>query len=265
MLQVQDESYYRQILFAYRSLEESQSEEEALSGLQVIFAQLGHSWLRKYTLRNDHLVLDTWIDGGCSIDIPHLDLPARCPGQLSWKCIEDVMPVVLKFDPGRKLGEKFHTERGLLVIADPDPGEAQKLGKKPGDYWIDFPLMRSKEDVFGKITLPCESNLSPERFEMFCVFSGMAGESFKRLRALNEQRAGASTRDVRIELIERIQPLDATFALYRELSEHEAIEGSSLARANELFERTLVRVRATINSPVARKHIPESKNAGSNE
>ncbi len=265
ILQIQDESYYRQILFAYRSLEESRGEDEALSRLQVIFEQLRHPWLRKYTRRADRLVLDTWIDGGLPVSIPEFELAARAPGQLSWKCIEDGMPVVLKYDPRKKLGERFHTERGLLVIADPDPHEARTLDKKVGDYWIDFPLMRSKEDVFGKITLPCESNLSPERFEMFCVFSEMAGESFKRLRVMDEQRAGAEARDIKTEVTEKIQPLDVTLALYQELSEHETVDGTRLLHATESFKRILVKVRETISSTAPLTGLPESKRAGSNE
>ena len=40
-----------------------------------------------------------------------------------------------------------------------------QIRKKPGDFWIDFPL-RAREKEFGKLSLQCDENLRPENFEL---------------------------------------------------------------------------------------------------
>lgn len=257
LLHIQDENYYRQILDAYRSLEQSRDEIEILYRLQTIFQEMGHRWIRKYRVRGDELVLESWIDSGEPQIIPSLTLPKRDADlQVTWRSVVEARPFVFCWDKTRKFGEQFYTSRGLHVIAAPQPPGAELLPKEPGDYWIDFPLMRSKENVFGKLTLPCEETLSPEHFDMFRVFSDVAGDIFKRMSELTqaissrERRLIAENmaRNFRTEVSASVKPLDVTLALYKTLEMQKMFDEESLARINQQFYQGLVNLRGVIET-----------------
>jgi PAS domain-containing protein len=242
LLHLQDESYYRQILEAYRSLAESKSESEAFERLQISFEKLGHRWMRKYHIESECLVLDSWIERGISVPIPVVKLTQTADAGISWRCIRERRPIVSCYDPSRCQAEEFFTERGLMVIAQNHPVEADKLNKTPNDYWIDFPLTRNKQ-AFGKLTMPCEATLSPERFEMFCVFAEMAGDIFSRLLRSSEAPAQL---DLSMNILEEIQPLDVAHAFYEGLVEFDAIDGTTLKKATDEFKDVLVKVRTVL-------------------
>jgi hypothetical protein len=256
LLHIQDESYYRQILDAYRSLEQSRDEAEILHRLQIIFQEMGHKWIRKYRVEGDNLILESWIDRGRPVEIPSLPLPKRdAEPQVTWRSVIEGRPFVFCWDITRKFGDPFYTSRGLQVIASPNPPGAEALPKKPGDYWIDFPLMRSRDNVFGKLTLPCEETLSPERFEMFRVFSEMAGEIFKRVSELTKVISSRErrllteniVRNLKTEVAASVKPLDITLALYKQLEKDEVVEGESLTTANQQLYKCLLNLRTAID------------------
>jgi hypothetical protein len=115
--------------------------------------------------------------------------------------------------------------------------------------------MRSRDNVFGKLTLPCEETLSPERFEMFRVFSEMAGEIFKRVSELTKVISSRErrllteniVRNLKTEVAASVKPLDITLALYKQLEKDEVVEGESLTTANQQLYKCLLNLRTAID------------------
>lgn len=260
LLQIYDQSYYREILDAYRVLEASHGVTEALGRVQQIFHALGASWIRKYRVEGDRLIPDTCIDPRrpdvkrVFETINSVTLPRRSEDRLCWAAINTGSPQVFCFDPGKEHGAIFYTSRGLSVTVYNAPPERAKLGKREGDFWIDFPL-KGSGGPFGKLTLPCgsdfECELSPERFEMYGVFADIAGEVLKRIekdRAAVQAMTSVRHNQLQREYADRCAPLAALYKLYETLASHDLLRGSHLQPANELFSEVLHGLYETVSA-----------------
>jgi hypothetical protein len=147
---------------------------------------------------------------------------SRHDSPISWRCIDNHMPCVVSYQSGPRGAESFVTDKGLSVYADPSPAAAEKLGKREGDYWIDFPLMKGSS-IMGKLSIPCDPKLTPERFQMFEILAGIVGESL--LRVAEREHAtfwpGQIADRIRTEtskMLEELSPLQVALALMEQES-----------------------------------------------
>ncbi len=187
LVHIPDQSYYEELLSAIQVLHEANTVKEALDGLMEVLRQQGHSWIRQYNLEGGKLIPGMCIDPGrplVAAAFREVRIPSQDQSPFSWAAIRNKEPKVFYYLlPGEKAicgGQTFHTPRGLAVTAIEEAPESEKLGKQPGDYWIDFPLMVGPR-VTGKLTLPCGAGLSPERVEMLRALAALGGTALERL------------------------------------------------------------------------------------
>jgi hypothetical protein len=217
LIHVRQKSYYADILQAIRALQRAGTKEGALHELVEVFRTLGHKWIRIYRIENDRLVPDYSIDPErptIAAGFHRTQLPLR-DSSATWLAVSTGRPHVFSYQPDRQEGEVYVTAHGLPVYAQRVPPEADLLGKRPDDYWIDFPL-KEGESCFGKLTIPCSYDLTPERFQMFEVLSSVVSETLQSMRA----------RPTNIEELEKLRS-----DLYNSLSHLEVL--------GELFERCM--------------------------
>lgn len=198
LVHIPDQQYYAELVRALQALEEATNQHDAIKKLAQIFQKQGHEWFRYYRRSGDELEPDKCVDGRATVvrEFSQVRLPRRGGDKYTWLTIEEGKPKVFHFsEPPCKTGDIFFTPRGLEVIRSVNPPEATRLGKKPGDYWIDFPLMAGSGCI-GKFTLPCDENLSPERLEMLRVLAAIAGDVLLRRLAADKsvQRETSSSR-----------------------------------------------------------------------
>jgi signal transduction histidine kinase len=85
-------------------------------------------------------------------------------------CFTTRQPVAFCCDPTRADREQVTTERGLYVLTVSAPWP-EPLTRRPGECWIDFPLLAGQCRL-GKLTMACDpKTYDPERFEFLKVLS----------------------------------------------------------------------------------------------
>jgi signal transduction histidine kinase len=165
---------------------------------------------------------------------PHID----------WWSIDEREPFVFCWREDLPPG-KHVTKFGLRAHNEPKPKQPAELGKKPGDYWIDFPLIM-QEKVLGKICLQCDENLRPEEFELLKIISGMAADLFtdavqqeslltEKMHESMNKAVEKTVGTIAHNLVTRFGGLSPVHARY-ELLESKYAE---IAAYNEYFERQL--------------------------
>jgi signal transduction histidine kinase len=91
--------------------------------------------------------------------------------------LETGEPRVCKWDPDLATGKAEPTEHGLAVFNIQSPA-FEKVGRRPGDLWIDLPLVANQRPI-GKLTIDCGTNrtsdLKPEDLELLGLFSASLG------------------------------------------------------------------------------------------
>jgi signal transduction histidine kinase len=96
----------------------------------------------------------------------------------TWWCIENAEPLLYKWDPKLPAGLGEPNMHGLTVFNVEAPAFTKKSWKKPGDFWIDLPLLAPNR-VIGKLTIDCgmdfKCDLRAEDFELLNLFSALLG------------------------------------------------------------------------------------------
>ena len=95
------------------------------------------------------------------IRLPHRQTPSNA----SWLCIENKQPLLFRYLPDRSYGSVLQTKYNLDYITVHRVNAKEDIPKQVGDYWIDLPLLTTKE-VIGKVTLGCDESLLPEEFRL---------------------------------------------------------------------------------------------------
>lgn len=252
LIHIRQKSHYADVVNVMRALEESSTRDEALEKLVTILQNFGHKWVRVYRVDGSRLVPEK-----CRDPLrPHVEkvfdrvhLPENSEA-FSWKAIRSRTPQVFSYVPTRNAGEKFLTPRGLSVIAEPDPPEAALLDKHPGDLWIDFPLVTETE-VYGKITISCDDDLVPERFQMMQLLSVVCGETLIAIgkrEGLGREKRIAEQRmaELRTVLCERLGPLQMIRSLVENLTRDGEIADRSAAEYCALFDSALEKLHQEI-------------------
>jgi len=147
------------------------------------------------------------------------------------------------YGPNRCEGERFITTNGIEVVNVRSPSHVALLNKRPGDYWVDFPLMTAKKPL-GKATFDCDSDLSPQRFELLGVLaemvSGLLETAFRSAQLEKESRwmqhaAHVAMANTTHNIASRIAMYPVFLRRYRRLEG----ECPRLRELNESLEKTL--------------------------
>ena len=273
MLHLQDLNYLYAVLKAFRLIAESKNTRSATRAILKAASLLGHRRGHLFLLDEEdperlvgYLTLSP--NGRIVEDPPAGEggaLPRRKDkGQRTWKCIEDKTPIVFCWQQDQEDGVKIITPFGLEALNSNPPQCRNELDKRPGDFWIDFPLITTDE-VLGKLSLSCEPTLKPEDFHLLRVLSEMAAgllDVFMRrervlqhvedtvLGPVAEQAMAGAAHDIRT----RLASLPVVLTRYRNRERQSA----GLKALNDDFEHTMdeaLRIITRIKERVGSVHL----------
>jgi len=264
LLHIEDLNYLHRVLRAFQTVAGANDTPSAMAAMLEAAKLLGHEFGRLYLIDEhdpDRLLgkmsygfrnpaLQEKFNRGAT------DLPRRNePAYETWKCIQDGRPVVFCWKPDCEDGAPLRTPEGLEAVAVRNPSRPEDLEKKPGQYWIDIPLL-ALHTPLGKLTVGCDPDLRPEQFEMLTVLSDMAaellGDLLRRDRAAAERErlmheaslhaaAEKSMSAIAHNILTQIGSFSPLLRLYRE----EEGKVPALKAVNHIFENALTQVDIT--------------------
>ncbi len=182
LLHVQNLDCLRFVIAATRAVAEKADASSALRAMLALARSQGHKWGRLWLIDEKH---PERLVSAASFGFADRELQAAFEerqlalpltddaSDKSWFCIKRKVPFVFCWKADLPDGERFVTAHGLVAINFPNPRCQSQLSKKPGDFWIDFPLLTHSKPL-GKLTFQCDENLLPEQFEMIRVLSEVA-------------------------------------------------------------------------------------------
>jgi nitrogen-specific signal transduction histidine kinase len=215
------------------------STDQAIVKMLEAMALLGHKWGRLYLI--EYLENGDWFfvsrrwhgittphetDAEADFNQGKVVLAPRSSGHPDWDCIEKAEPILYCWNQGLADGEVFITAGGLKVINWKDPSQPKQIRKRPGDFWMDFPLIDEKRPL-GKICLHLDESFGKRHFELLknlaTHFSAILAANIKRDqdKETQEQMIMMSTADQTIatmahNLGTRIGSLPVILDLYRD-------------------------------------------------
>ncbi len=259
LLHIEDMNYLHRVLEAFRAVAAATDTTSAMQAMLDAAKLLGHKLGRLY--RIDELDPDRFLSKlSYGFEDPEaqrkfnqglINLPRRHePSFETWKSIQERIPIVFCYRPDLVDGTPLHTLHGLDVLAVRDPHCPEELEKKPGQFWIDIPLLSSERDL-GKFTLQCDEDLPPEQFALLKVLYDMAAELLaafiRRDRAAAEHdRAVREAYEKSISIISHsiLTQIGSFSPLLRLLRDEEG-DLPALKALNDMFDGALTRVQTT--------------------
>jgi signal transduction histidine kinase len=181
LFHTQDVTYLSRAFEALEELITASGTNEVIERTIEAMRRLEHRWCRLYVvnpLNESELEssscfgpkpdVEEWEDkfnsGGYVI--PRYDDDYRWEG---WQCLKENRPLALFYDPNRADKDRVKNKYGLEAVNCKDQKCAPELRKKPGEYWIDFPLF-TPDRLFGKLTLEWKATRRPEDVRTLSVF-----------------------------------------------------------------------------------------------
>jgi len=174
---LQDQSYLARVFNALRCLHRGHDTEAVLRSVLKAIRALGHKWARLYRVSSRDPSAFVSKDCFGMEDTPFQDKFKQGDIELhSWKqeghesgvCVQQKSPHVFCCFEEYLNGAEVVTPQGLRATNIQEPQCPDGLGKMPGDFWIDYPLITENE-VLGKVTLDCDAEYRPEDFEFLKV------------------------------------------------------------------------------------------------
>jgi len=263
MTHIDDQNYLYDVLKAFQLVAQAMpTVEQAMGAMLEASRGLGFHRGRWYLVdqdANDHLVSC----GSFSFDdakdeqafnsgkvILHRDNAAEWD---NWASLDQGEPIVFCYNPKLKDREKTLTLYGLPVCNVRDPGDKAFLGKRPGDYWVDFPF-KAEGKPLGKLTLDCTEELRPEHLELLKVLAEMMsglldallrGKHYKEKAQWVQEAAETSMAQAMHNVVNILAPLETLLARYR-LKEHVPLKPKDLRQLNDVFSHLLDEALATL-------------------
>ncbi|MCI0489897.1 MAG: GAF domain-containing protein [Blastocatellia bacterium] len=250
LLHIQDLNYLYKVFESLRLIAEAKETDSAVLSILEATKLLGHKWGRLYLLdKDDPDKLVSVHSFGYTDPIAESEFnqgkvvlpPRNEPGHEHWWPIERKTPLVFCWKKDVEIGKVVITSRGLKAInVNPQKSPGQIM-KKPGDFWIDFPLM-TQEKALGKLCIQGDESLRPEDFELLKVLSEKTSELldafFRRDRDFDEReqliRVSAAQKimaDMSHNIATRLAALPVVLSRYRMREE----TLSSLKEVNDDF------------------------------
>lgn len=154
-----------------------------------------------------------------------LSIPRDEKRDASWECIDQERPCIFCWNPDLPEGPPGLSKRMASGISYKEfhcTAYYANTWKKPGDVWIDFPLISAERKPKGKISVDCGknyvSNLTPEQLELLRLFSALLGALLDVLDqegALIQKAADRAMEACAHRIRTRFAALDGFSELYR--------------------------------------------------
>jgi len=259
----------RGVLEACQVIARAHDTDSAIQAILDATSALGHRWGRLYLLSEDEPQRMVgrrafgFDDPTASDDFSAgrvVLLPRDQASPETWLCVDRREPCVFAWKDECPGETTFQTSKGLTVLNAKDSKCPETVRKRPGDFWIDFPLLTSTK-VLGKITLQCDEDMLPERHELLRVLSRLSSslldafserdEAFRRradsIREVAERTLATAAHNINTR-IAGLSALSARYALHE--SKYEPLKSLDAD-----FEHVLRETMDTIGS-IKRKLAP---------
>jgi signal transduction histidine kinase/PAS domain-containing protein len=152
------------------------SADNAIAAVLDAIVQLGYPSPRLYQFIDGQLVskqaLDLEPQLAEQFNAGQIPLAPHIKGHVSWRCLEQKEAALFCYDPSRRGGSIISTRKGLSAIVAPEEQILPLLGKRPGAYWVDLPLL-CDQSWLGKITVLCTPAIEPSDFWLLKVFAAL--------------------------------------------------------------------------------------------
>jgi signal transduction histidine kinase/GAF domain-containing protein len=232
---------------------------KALEAVLEAMGKLGHEWARIYLLRGNgeqKQLVSSLSVGPVQSELAAFNrgevvLSSHVPGHHSWLCLERGDALIFRWDPGGVEGAETRTSKGLPVVITREPEFPQLFHKKPGDYWIDMPLLAGREWL-GKLSTDCQEHMEPRRYWMLKILGALVSQIIltfrereaeqKRQEEWIEQGHQRSIGTIAHNLNSKLWPLPIYLERYRGLD----IDNNELHEVNAKFAQVVESVQACI-------------------
>lgn len=186
-----DLTYLYQVFEAFWKLQRAVTTDEVISSVLLAMQKLDHAWGRLYLISEKDR--DCFVSRDCfgiadeavrqAFRSGEFQLKRRTePGHEAWVCVTQKVPQVFCCDDKLENGKSKTTFRGLIATNVAKSQCPRELQKKPGDYWIDLPLLAGDE-VLGKVTLACDPlHFKPEDYEFLKLFTTMTSNLLQAIQ-----------------------------------------------------------------------------------
>lgn len=176
LLRIQDLTYLDKYSEAPLLPAEAPDAYSAMQRMIEAIERLGHRWARLYLIRKSEdggpdLFQSAFSYGeGLSAERAEefrrgeVVLAPRGEGaQREWLCIDEKRPVVFCWKKDIEDGKEYVTPYGITALNWRDPRQHPRITKRPGEFWMDFPLIYDGAEL-GKICLQFDETLRQEGF-----------------------------------------------------------------------------------------------------
>ena len=192
---VRDLTYLYRVFGALEKIQSCHDEEKLISTLLDAMKGLGHRWARLYLVSSEkpHVFQSRNCFGSEDQNFVRrfqsgdFQLKsAQEPGHESWICVNEKSPTVFYCAREGEKSTTIRSERGLVAQVIVDPQCPVELQKQPGDFWIDFPILRGA-DVLGKVTLACDPKaFGPEDLEFLKLLAKLLSVQLNAIKQSEE-------------------------------------------------------------------------------
>lgn len=161
---------------------EATTTQAIISRMLDLLKQAGHDWGRFYLVKKSTDGDSLFVSELCYGSNPRetevefnarkvVLAPRSDVGHRDWLCIDQKKPILFCYKQDRVDGHEYTTPEGLKVINWVEPDQPPQIRKRPGDFWMDFPLVH-KANVLGKVCLQLDEHLPQKNFERLKIMSG---------------------------------------------------------------------------------------------
>jgi signal transduction histidine kinase/GAF domain-containing protein len=191
LLHLTDLNYLYRVFEAFRIVAGARDLDHAMVAMLEAAKCLGHGWGRLWLYsreKPDAELLHSRLCYGMA-DLAEsqrfneggFTLPRLPDLATSWWCLKERKPLVFYYDP--EPDKTIHrTRQGLEATPITKLYQLALFGRKPGDYWLEVPLIIADE-IFGNATLQWDEKMGPEQYELWKLLSELAPhlwEAFRR-------------------------------------------------------------------------------------
>jgi two-component sensor histidine kinase/PAS domain-containing protein len=261
LLHIRNYTSLRRTISAIGAIAAADDIPSAKSLLLKAAEELGFAWGRLYVTLpedSDRLVAEAAFGVSESLAQKIRDrkivLPPRgTPGNESWVCIDREKTLIFCYRPDLPYGTSLRTRYDLEYITVQNPQAKDELEKRPGEFWVDFPV-RFNADQIGKVTLACNEDLLPEEFRLLCqladlyprIFDSISAKDRSAMSRADTIRSDAAQKTINAvahTLKNVLAPLDTVRVKYKMLE----ASVPALVSLNNKLEGRLATARATID------------------
>jgi len=210
-MRIRDFTYIYKMFDAFKLIAKATDRESAYRQLMAAAQQLGFAEGRLYLISTespDCLVSYDYFGSmpeEAAITFREGGTPLKRqddPNNESWACLDRGRPMVFYFDKTSPDGSVYINPRGQEARVVNKPRLERELNKKPGDSWVDFPLVTLDGLKLGKLTLKWDEDRWPREFSLLEVLAGLVSNVLQAF--LRQEQATENLMKVREQAAQKV-------------------------------------------------------------